>query len=82
MIDTIQPMMTNAELATAIAYAFENSHTPYSGGYDTSGDARTKLMQAHLQILLDLQAQRTSLNCFPETPKMSGDSVKFKIGAT
>ena len=51
-------MMTNDELAAAIAYAFERCDQKYVGGYSTNTTEAGKVMLEHLKELLAVQRVR------------------------
>lgn len=51
-------MMTNAELADAIAYTFDRCDQRYVGGYTTSNTEPGKVMLEHLKELLAVQKMR------------------------
>lgn len=54
-------MMTNDELACAIAYAFDKCDRPYVGGYTTSNTEPGKVMLEHLKELLAVQRARAGM---------------------
>ena len=60
-----EAMMTNAELADAIAYAFQCCDKGYTGGYQTSTTEAGKTMLAHLKELTAVQARRAALFTVP-----------------
>ncbi len=53
--------MTNAELAEAIAYAFERCDQRYVGGYSTSTTEPVKVMLEDLMELLAVQRARAGM---------------------
>ena len=54
-------VMTNAELAEAIAYAFQCCDQKYVGGYETSQTNVGEEMLSHLKELLALQRARAGM---------------------
>lgn len=58
-------MMTNDELAAAIAYAFDRCDQRYVGGYSTSTTEPGKAMLEHLKELLAVQRARAGMVTTP-----------------
>lgn len=58
-------VMTNVELADAIAFAFESCGRPYICGSPSPGTEPGKVMLAHLKELTAIQARRAALFVVP-----------------
>lgn len=54
-------ILSNAELAEAITFAYERCSEPYTGCYTTSNTFTGKLIRDHLERLLKIQCARASL---------------------
>jgi hypothetical protein len=54
-------VMSNEELAAAIAYAFKCCDQPYVGGYNTSTTESGKVMLNHLKTLTEIQRTRAAV---------------------
>ena len=65
--------VSNDELASAIAYAFERCDKSYIGGDATSTTEAGKAMLEHLKKLLDIQSARAG---FIETPNATGSAAR------
>lgn len=60
-LEVTAAMMTNDELASAIAYAFDRCDQRYVGGYTTSNTEPGKVMLEHLKELLAVQRARAGM---------------------
>lgn len=61
-LEVTAAMMTNDELASAIAYAFDKCNQKYIGGYMTGDTELGKTMLEHLKELLAVQRARAGLD--------------------
>lgn len=71
-------MMTNTEIASAIAYAFDRCDQRLVGGYTTSNTEPGKAMLEHLKKLLAIQYDRARMVTTSNAALRGGEAVPLE----